>query len=375
MKNMIIDLLMKQHPSNINKIFTPYEGEKSPTVTFFKSLNKNIVDFNDTKLIIDLELDNRGLCEINISDLCKQYECDGIMTLHFLFPDKNTKIEKIEVINNNKVLDSTNRYLNKIITYMNSNNQEYINNKLCISLLENVLLTKYGNNKIIIKVNYEFINTKLKFITSFIKINKFDDCISNLHAYKLNQWVMSWGKNYTTYNIPNECINKHHTIKINIPEYLSGFIILLEPFNKNAKIELNGCFKHGDNIIAFINKSINRIYFNNIKLKKFIDNNSLEMKKHNDNIYLIDLGFNNISHNETQIYNTYPMGNNNIIDFSFTVSVNNNINPGSIFIHIWTPSPTKHFVGKPSDNIINYPINLSDTFVKDYSSSIFSNKW
>lgn len=255
-KNNVIQLFNNLSDNGLCKnIFHPFSDEitKSPTHTIFRSIGHIDKKINCTRMF-DFLFDLDGCCEIDMSKIFDSSKY-LISSVRFLFND-DCKIEDISLINQDGLIDCANYASIKIFDYLKNEKSMYAHYVNPHFFINDGFLIKPENIRIYVKVDPMWIDIKKLKMKMIIN---YSICLNKTYPGAQLKMVQSYGKNYTTYYIPENKLNNNHNIDFNFGGNIRTIMILLEPFNNSSKFEFTGKLMDGDFVVALFNDSINRL--------------------------------------------------------------------------------------------------------------------
>ena len=298
-----------------------------PKATFFRRPYLKAERHIKFTISTNLMFDNIGTCVIDVNQLCNENDCTGIMNCIFLFSQK-CKINYVSIVVKDKCIEKITPELNSIIDYtenkFNDNMLMFAPKFFCRNGL---ILLK--NSKIIINIDYMNNNTNMKFIADCIKLPSYDINLNGDFINKIGRRMhyLCYGNNYQTYYIPENLMHNQHTIDLKFSGKLAYIFILLQPYNQKCNMELTGTLLDDNIPVCFFNELINKINCNKLKIMAYNKNIYINQFCNNENVN---------SELKKSISNSYTILNSTLT-LSFVLNIMNDVQCGSMFMHIWAP--------------------------------------
>lgn len=323
----------------LNKPITPLTFKHKMTnnlITMDRFTTQKIINDgnNFAKLNLKLILEStNGNYIIHSKQICKQFGADAVLLDSFIFDDNDVELDEMKILEGTKkIKDFVNGDLYKILEYLKEiDATERKNNKTIMKSLfftseKSLLLSSNVNVSLKMKNNYR---KPIKLICTLYKFNNPKLCVQNFKKH------FNVSENYISYNIQEYNIKRVHKLQLPFNGNVGKIIILVQPFNKKCKMEVDGVILDDQNIIAFLDPHINKINCHEF-MNVMMERKRIHLHEYNPNIIIVPFSvrsFNSSNYDEGY----YTIQSNNVtIEFELR-NVTIKENPGSVFIQIWGP--------------------------------------
>lgn len=345
-----IDMIQKAH----KPIFTHNNSfNVSNCDSFFtsrldgSSMSEPIDSSNFRTRVIPLSLVQNQNCEYVLDTLsvCNLFNSHAIKLTSIIFSDEMTELDYIKVISDgyekNSIAGDFYQVLNDMNLFAAIERSKGKSVFSCpfFSTDHNLLIK--SNTQIIFKLKHDtsdksfqmhhqisYTNPdtpkppRAKLILVVYNFKNVLKSISNVTHF------LNFKNNYANYYIPHELVKKRHSIKLPFSGKLECIVILLQPFNKNTRLELTGKLEDGGNTMGILSPQINKINF--MEYCRFKNS-----EKYNSNVVVVPFS---VRTNESNFLDEgyYELQSDNLL-FEFELAnVTPSEDPGSVFVQVYS---------------------------------------